>query len=518
MIDEANLALPVFLIFVLSIVLIVCLFDMSEKKGKINLLQQTNQALMQRAEKTTREYEATLKSYLDAKADISEKTERINLLQQTNQELMQRAEKRAQKYKTILKAYLEAKTNGTLSYPLEREIEKLYSNNVDNKNPKAYVSSLMADLLTIDIEKAAYRLEQSSHMDECKRAPTIREMKEKASSIIRQALMDKYRFEESFVKGCLTSHSNLQLIPYMSQIYADFCTADFNTIIQWLSFYDSSGDLKKAASITALKKSASDRIEQLKWSEYQLNYLLSLYPSLQDVIETDSAELELSLDDVQNYDPVRKYLSSEEWKMLSSADRNQLALDRYVESHRKSKWQIGRDYELFIGHIYRTKGCTVDFYGSYMGLEDLGRDLICKKGNKTLIVQCKYWSKEKRIHEKHIMQLYGSLTQYILENDGCKASGVLVTNTRLSDVAKKFADILSISFIENIDLGDFPRIKCNIGHDENGHPSKIYHLPMDQQYDKTKIDQPGEMFAFSVAEAEKNGFRRAYKWHSKTEV
>ena len=83
-------------------------------------------------------------------------------------------------------------------------------------------------------------------------------------------------------------------------------------------------------------------------------------------------------------------------------ERNQLALDRYKASHKKSKWQIGRDYELYIGYRYSQSGYSVDYFGSYMGLEDLGRDLICKKGNKVLIVQCKYWSSKKEIHEKHI--------------------------------------------------------------------------------------------------------------------
>ena len=63
-------------------------------------------------------------------------------------------------------------------------------------------------------------------------------------------------------------------------------------------------------------------------------------------------------------------------------ERNQLALDRYKASHKKSKWQIGRDYELYIGYRYSQSGYSVDYFGSYMGLEDLGRDLICKKGNK----------------------------------------------------------------------------------------------------------------------------------------
>ncbi|WP_439794691.1 sunset domain-containing protein [Turicimonas muris] len=42
--------------------------------------------------------------------------------------------------------------------------------------------------------------------------------------------------------------------------------------------------------------------------------------------------------------------------------------------------------------------------------------------------------------------------------------------------------------------------------------NKIYHLPFDQQYDKTRIDKPGEYWVKTVKEAEKLGFRRAYRW------
>ncbi|PLX05703.1 MAG: hypothetical protein C0596_19085 [Marinilabiliales bacterium] len=61
-------------------------------------------------------------------------------------------------------------------------------------------------------------------------------------------------------------------------------------------------------------------------------------------------------------------------------------------------------------------------------------------------------------------------------------------------------------------IGEFPRIKCNINKDENGNETRIYHLPMDQQYDRTKIDKKGELFAFTVKEAMDNGFRRAKRY------
>ena len=101
------------------------------------------------------------------------------------------------------------------------------------------------------------------------------------------------------------------------------------------------------------------------------------------------------------------------------------------------------------------------------------------------------------------------MEQYL--EHGANATGVLITNTVLSPKAKEFARILGVTFRENFEMDQFPRIKCNIGVGEFGEKTKIYHLPFDQQCDMAKINQPGEFMAMTVAEAEDAGFRRAYK-------
>ncbi|MBR5188162.1 MAG: restriction endonuclease, partial [Clostridia bacterium] len=173
-----------------------------------------------------------------------------------------------------------------------------------------------------------------------------------------------------------------------------------------------------------------------------------------------------------------------------------------------------RDYELYVGFVYSKKGYDVNYFGSMMGMEDLGRDLIVSKGETVTIIQCKYWSQEKTIHEKHIMQLYGTVTSYKIENDlpSKKVKGIFITNICLSEMAKKVADYLKIRYIEKFEKKDYPCIKCNIGKDEHGKITKIYHLPFDQQYDSTQIKNEGEFFAMTVKEAEDAGFRRAFKW------
>ena len=91
--------------------------------------------------------------------------------------------------------------------------------------------------------------------------------------------------------------------------------------------------------------------------------------------------------------------------------------------------------------------------------------------------------------------------------------GVFVTNIELTPFALKAAQYLDIQVVQQHEFHEFPRIKCNIGRNEYGGPTRIYHLPMDTQYDKVKISKSNEFYAFTVAEAEAAGFRRTYKWH-----
>jgi len=98
-----------------------------------------------------------------------------------------------------------------------------------------------------------------------------------------------------------------------------------------------------------------------------------------------------------------------------------------------------------------------------------------------------------------------------IENPQKNVTGVIITTTSLSEVAKKYSKKLKINFIENTFFDkSYPCIKCNVSR-KNG--EKIYHLPFDQQYDKIVIEtERGEFYANTVNEAEERGFRRAYKW------
>jgi len=322
--------------------------------------------------------------------------------------------------------------------------------------------------------------------------------------------------------------SNLKAMPYLAGMISDYLTYDLEVLANQLDWGHSIKRYETEVKIRELRRETKEKLEKAKQAEYQLAYLIELYPELEEIIETEykdliyvkpSVEELLSSKDESEVDSVRQYLTNEEWRSLSEAERNQKALDRYVEGRTKSNWQVGRDYELYVGYsLYEKNGWEVRYYGSEKKLEDLGRDLIARKGLVVEIVQCKYWGKEKTIHEKHVFQLYGTKVCYEMEHetDNIAVNAVFITNTVLSAKAKEVAERLGIRIIEEYPIGLFPRIKCNIGKDQSGKTTKIYHMPMDQQYDNVIIDkEKGEMLVTTVKEAESAGFRRAYKWHEK---
>lgn len=246
-------------------------------------------------------------------------------------------------------------------------------------------------------------------------------------------------------------------------------------------------------------------------AKFVMEYYFSAFPDIEENLELLSEnidEIEKSSTD-DNEDVSKRYLSADEYRSLSDTKRNQLALDRFWGRH-KSRWLIGKLYEQYIGYLYEQLGCQVEYFGIIKGLNDLGRDLICKKDKETLLIQCKNWSHLKTIHEKHIFQFFGTSYQYKKAHRKENVHMAFFTSTQLSKEAKTFAQDFNIKIYENFQLKRFPIIKCNVNRNTG---TWIYHLPFDQQYDTTKIRvEEGDCYCSTVAEAEKKGFRRAYRW------
>jgi len=320
--------------------------------------------------------------------------------------------------------------------------------------------------------------------------------------------------------------------PWLAKAYSDYLYLQDLRDADYLE-HKSHPAPKAAEHIRAIasKRRVTEKLYRIL--KYQLEYYENLFPWLiefkgEDLNElirqiTERKEERKEIEEID--DPAKKWLTEAEYNNLPRVEKYQLALDRYWQK-KKSKWEIGRDYERYIGYLYEKAGCSVYYQGIIEGLEDLGRDLIAIKGDSVEIIQCKCWSQEKTIHEKHIFQLFGTTVEYWLKNTQKKNASQLelfpellrkekikatfITSTRLSEKAREFAKVLGIQVIENFPFQRYPSVKCNVSRRTG---EKIYHLPFDQQYDRTLIEEErNECYVETVKEAEELGFRRAYHW------
>lgn len=235
--------------------------------------------------------------------------------------------------------------------------------------------------------------------------------------------------------------------------------------------------------------------------------------SVEEVIEAKREEDRRKMEQKDEDDPVKRFLTAQDYARLSEVERNQLALDRYWGNRvKKNLWLVGIQYERYVGWLYESKGYRVVYHGAVKGREDLGIDLIATKGKVTYVVQCKRYSEIKRIpvRENAVAQIFGAAKVYQYEQGGGRVIPVLYTSFELSDEARRFAEALGVEIHERVALEYYPCIKCNYSR-RNG--EKIYHLPFDQQYDNVVVEKDkGERYVETVQEAHLRGFRRAYRW------
>jgi hypothetical protein len=303
----------------------------------------------------------------------------------------------------------------------------------------------------------------------------------------------------------------------VAELFCDWNTAVYDDTAHFLRTKKHPA-VKRSEDVENLKEKTKEAIRNYKEMKYKYLFLLDAFPELKQYVDDEEALAHLS--DYKDYedfkaerDEVFDWVTLDEYKKMDEITRNQLALDRYKKG-KKSDWQVGMEYEMYIGHILRENKFIVSQFGIEKGLNDLGRDIIASRvedGVRCIyIIQCKNWAKGRPVHENVVCQLCGTAIQYELANKDLffqetKIIPWLVITNELSDMAKKFACKLGV-LVSVRPQKDFPMIKCNIN---NG--NKIYHLPFDQQYYRTQIKLPGECYTTTVEEAVEKGFRRARK-------
>lgn len=317
--------------------------------------------------------------------------------------------------------------------------------------------------------------------------------------------------------------------PYLARVIADFYFYRDDKVVEYLKN-------KKNPAVKASEKVKEYALEnrelrrKFKLTYNRLRLYEEVFPFISD-LEPDDIDFVLeqkgkSSKLLENDDPVREYVP--EYDKLTEEDRNERALSRYIKK-KKSNWEIGRMYERYVGYLYELKGYKVEYVGIEKGFEDLGRDLICRRSNETLVVQCKYWASHKEIREAHINQLYGTTVKHfidefkirsekikntlfpdLLAREEVKIKPVFFTSTKLSKTAEDFANALGIQIIQEHPFDfSYPMIKCNL-NSQTG--ERIYHLPIDQQYDNVLMQNEKRTYVRTVKEAMELGCRRAYRW------
>lgn len=327
-----------------------------------------------------------------------------------------------------------------------------------------------------------------------------------------------------------------QGFPWLAKAYDDYFYLRDQQLANYLETKPHPA-LKAAEDHRQIAKERREAEKAARISAYLVDYCKYLAPWLDEYIGLEAGELDEIIKEIhsawekkeEEFDEEVKRHFGPKYEGLTPTEKLQKKLDWYWGKPNKSNWQIGRDYERYIGYLYETKAWNVYYHGK-KGFEDLGRDLICRKENTAEIIQCKYWAKEKIIHEKHIYYLFGTTVEYYLENFGTEEDlqlalfpelvrrrnviPKLITTIEVSPKAEQVAKVLGVA-IEKIPFQHYPSVKCNVARRTG---EKIYHLPFDQQYDTALIEEERlECYAETIAEAEALGFRHAYRWKGENE-
>lgn len=345
----------------------------------------------------------------------------------------------------------------------------------------------------------------------------IREARKSATALAEKAQQEasEAKNREAMYRQALMERA--RGFPSLSAMIAKIDKVD-DEDLEFQLKYKTSPAPKAAEAVARETARRRDAEREVRIARSIVEYYESLAPFLVDLKDEEfgdgAAEDELDrrpFTPSEREDPLTNYLTIEEYRNLSEGERNQLALDRFWQRP-KSRQQIGRLYERYVGFLYESDGYDVDYVGIFKGFEDLGRDLICSKGDEIVVIQCKMWSKFKTIFENHIFQFFGTVFEYRDKNPDKEVRAFFYTTTMVSDLARRFANELGIELVENHEFDkQYPSIKCNIARATK---EKIYHLPFDQQYDKTKVEPArGEFYCRTVAEAEEAGYRRAFRYH-----
>jgi hypothetical protein len=408
---------------------------------------------------------------------------------------------------------------------------------------KKELTSLLSFIKQAEVtfDDARQKLVEPVKIEKEKAKNELQKYREEMKYQIEDKRKDLSKLVEKYIKGeernavVQLADEKAKGFPWLVNAYNEFFSLQDMRMADYLEVKQHPA-IKAAEEHRQISKERREAEKAARNYAYIVDYCKYLAPWLDDYIGLETQELDKIIKDIhttwekkeKEFDEEVKRQYGPKYGALTPIDKLQRKLDWYWNKPNKSDWQLGRDYERYVGYLYELQGWKVNYHGKE-GFEDLGRDLICKKDNAVEIIQCKRWAQNKQIHEKHIYYLLGTTIEYYLDNladsENLQISLLpelinkkqvipkLVSTAQISDRAEQAAKVLGVviekTLFPNI-IPPYPSIKCNVSRRTG---EKIYHLPFDQQYDTVLVEEEKlECFAGTVMDAEKMGFRHAHHW------
>jgi hypothetical protein len=283
-----------------------------------------------------------------------------------------------------------------------------------------------------------------------------------------------------------------------------------------------------------IKRQCSEKTKEylsnFKKAQYCVDFYEKLFPHIKEYLGCNlddwlnSPESETTNDEQnEEIDPLitQNYIPQIEYNKLSNTERNKLGLKRVIEGLERanSPFQIGYKYERICGHEFEKNGYIVNYNGVAKGKLDCGIDLICKRDEEIVLIQCKARSEKKnsKIHQNTISQFLGDCLIYC-QKENLKTSNIkaiiMINYESLDDEAKDAIETfkkiihIEIQIIEMQSLFEIPMIKANM-------ESLIYHLYCDLSFRQMNAMNGKNKCFKTIEDAENQGYRRSYKYIKK---
>lgn len=142
-------------------------------------------------------------------------------------------------------------------------------------------------------------------------------------------------------------------------------------------------------------------------------------------LDEESDNLESKVSELKNKEEQKRIIIKEYEKKIDNIENEKIELKKilerikptYTDEQKANMKRSGDEFEKRVGKYYEYLGYIVEYRGLELGFEDGGIDLIARKGNEVLLIQCKYWKKINSIKGKNIKEFYGNCNFYIDQNN-----------------------------------------------------------------------------------------------------